>query len=275
MTRESILQSYREKIAGGHPILGAGAGCGLSATAAEQGGADFISIYTTAMYRMEGLPTILAWLPYGNVNDEMRALSRKILPLIHSTPCIAGLGAHDPRLDLRALAEEFAGLGYAGINNEPFANMYGGLFYELLNRSGLGLEREAALMQAARGSGLIAMAWAASETDAVTLAQAGADIIGVLFPIDETGEDPAEYWARCLETGRNTVAAAKRDSADVITVIHGGPLATPERIQEGLYRTGADGYAGGSNLEKAPAVKGIRDAVHELSDLRLRETTNG
>lgn len=269
VSRETLLLRLREKVHSKTPIFGYGAGSGLSALAAEQAGVDYISLYTTAMYRMDGLPTILAWMPYGNVNEDMAALAGKVLPLVKHTPCMAGLGPHDPRLDLRRLVDRFADMGFSGINNEPFSSMYGGLFYDLLNRAGLGIEREVRLMEAARERGLFTAAWTAAPGEAAAFAQAGVDLVGALLPIDEDGEDPNEYWDRCVSSAAETIRAARRSRPDILTVIHGGPLNTSVRIQEALSRTGADGYASGSNMEKAPAVRAIQAAIDELKGLAL------
>ena len=267
--RETILQQFKKKKACKKPLIGYGAGSGLSAKTAESCGVDYISIYTTAKYRMEGLPTILAWMPYGDVNQEMLSLSQQILPLIDSTPCFAGLGPHDPRVELPRLVDSFADLGYSGINNEPFSSMYGSTFTELLNRVGLGLDREAALIEVARQRDLFTTAWASSEQEATIFAQAGADLIGALLPIALPGEHPDEYFYRCMEAASDTVRAARAVRPDILTVIHGGSLKTPMQIQEGLLRTGADGYASGSNIERIPSELGIQTALKDLDGLYL------
>lgn len=267
--RDQILSRLREKNHIGKPVLGYGAGSGLSALSAEQAGVDYITLYTTAMYRMEGLPTILAWMPYGNVNDDLEKLAERVLPLIRHTPCVAGLGPHDPRIDLDRLVDRFAAMGFSGINNEPFCSMYGGLFHDLLNRSGLGIDREIQLMVTAHDRGLFTTAWAASPWEATAFAQAGTDLIGALLPIDEAGEGPAEYWERCITAAAEIVSTAKAVRPEILTVIHGGPLNTSVRIQEAIRRTGADGYASGSNVEKTPAAQAIQTAVSELQELDL------
>lgn len=127
-TRQEVLDRLRKQIQQGHSILMFGAGTGLTAKCAEKGGADLIGIYSTAIFRMHGQPSILAWLPYGDCNKHTFDMAKSILPVVKSTPCIAGIGAHDPSVDFDSIIKRLEDCGFSGVNNEPFSGLYGKYF---------------------------------------------------------------------------------------------------------------------------------------------------
>lgn len=268
--REKLLDALHERAARGEALLAFGAGSGLSARSAEAGGADYISIYTAAARRMEGLPSLLAWLPYGDVNKEMRALGRSVLPLVDRTPCVAGLGVHDPRIDIPALIGEFAALGFSGVSNEPFCSTYGAEFRALLDRAGMGTARELALIACARERNVFSAAWAADAEEAEAFARAGADVVGLLagFP-REAGESAAAHFERVLRLLRGMTETVRRVSPDALVLVHGGVLDTPEAVEKALRATGADGCATGSGGERIPAERAIRSIAEDYRRLRL------
>ncbi|MFI5255609.1 MAG: phosphoenolpyruvate hydrolase family protein, partial [Candidatus Limnocylindrales bacterium] len=141
-TRPEVQARLRAELDAGRPILMFGAGTGLTARCAELGGADLIGIYSTAFARMSGQPSLLGWLPYADVNEEVLRRTRDILPAVRSTPSIAGVGAHDPGRQHGLLVDDLARLGYSGITNEPFCGLYGPEFGAQLEAAGLGFSRE-------------------------------------------------------------------------------------------------------------------------------------
>ena len=270
--REEILAKLRSRAESGCALLAFGAGSGLSARSAEAGGADYISIYTAAARRMEGLPSLLAWLPYGDVNEEMRALGRKILPLVNHTPCVAGLGVHDPRISIPVLVNEFICMGFSGVSNEPFCSTYGAEMRALLDRAGMGTARELALIRCARERNVFSAAWAADAAEAEAFAEAGADVVGLLagFP-REAGESAADHFDRVLRLLRGMTEAVRRASPEALVLVHGGVLDTPEAVEKALRATGADGCATGSGGERIPAETAIRSIAEQYRGLK----TNG
>ncbi len=269
MERQMVLAALRTKMDKGEAVLAFGAGSGLSAKCAEAGGADYISIYTTAFCRMEGLPSVLAWLPYGNVNQDMRETAPKILPLIKRTPCFAGLGVHDPRIDIADLVDEFAEMGFSGISNEPFCSMYGPQICNLLNREGLGLDRELELIRVAREKGLVAAAWAAGPEEAEHFVEAGADIIGVLAGLEkEPDEDGEAFLDRVYRFVKEVGQAARAKNSQVIVLAHGGPINNVERAQQAILKAGVDGYATGSSGERIPAENALLNITRAYARMK-------
>jgi predicted TIM-barrel enzyme len=269
--RAAILTALRRRIAAGEAVLAFGAGSGMSAKCAEKGGADYISVYTTAFCRMEGVPSALAWLPYGNVNEEMRTASKKILPLVKNTPCVAGLGVHDPRIEISELIDEFASMGYSGVSNEPFCSMYGPSLCALLNREGIGFDRELELMRIAGEKDLFTAAWAADPMEAERFADAGVDVIGVLAGLEkEPGEDAETHLSRVLRFVAEVTAAARRRRPDVIVLAHGGPINNVTAAQRAILEAGVDGYATGSSGERVPAEEAITEITRSYARMRLR-----
>lgn len=268
--RNVIVTALRKKIAGGQAILAFGAGCGMTARSAERGGADYISIYTTAFRRVEGLPAPLAWLPYGDVNEEMRVYAPGILSLIRSTPCIAGLGVHDPRICIEDLIREFTAMGFSGVSNEPFCSMYGAELCTLLERCGIGFFRELELIQTARKLDVFTAAWAANTEEAVRLAAAGADVIGVLAGLpEEKGEDGESYLVRVIRHVADVVRAAKQENPEVIALVHGGPIVDVATARRAIRESGADGCATGSGGERIPAENAITSVCMDYKNISL------
>lgn len=270
MTREAVLAALRRQLDEGKPILAFGAGSGMTARCAEAGGADYISIYTTAFNRCDGLPSVLAWLPYGDVNEEMRTRATKILPLIRHTPCVAGLGVHDPRIDIPTLLDEFTAMGFSGVSNEPFCSMYGSEIQALLNREGLGIDRELELMTCAREQGLFTAAWVADAAEAARFADAGCDVVGVLAGLPALPiERHEDYMARVYRHLSDAVRAAKAARPQVIALVHGGPLNDVETCQRAIKESGADGCATGSGGERIPAEAAVTEITRRYKDMAL------
>lgn len=275
MAREEILSQLWRRIAQRKSIVAFGAGCGMTARSAEVGHADYISIYTAAARRIAGVPSLLAWLPYGDVNQEMRNLSREILPLIHQTPCVAGVGVHDPRISIPELIDEFIAMGYSGISNEPFCSTYGPEFCRLLDHAGMGFSREVELIRTARAKNVFTAAWAADTEQAMALADVGADVIGILAGLSRLpGENDPEYFSRVLIHVTQVNRAVRIRYPDTITLVHGGPICDVERTRLAQMETGVDGCATGSGGERIPAEQAIEEITktyRELSVVPQRE----
>ncbi len=267
---DEILGSFREKIAAGNAMLGFGAGCGMTAKAAEKGGADFISIYGAAFSRIDGVPSFLAWLPYENCNEQMRINAPKILPLIKNTPVIAGLGAHDPRINLEKLVEEFAEMGFNGVSNEPFCSTYGREFADMLKQAGIGFNREIELLSCAKKQGMITLGWAADMDDVKALVEIGTDIIGLLAGGTRLpDEDEESYVKRMIGQVAEENAYVKSVSKETITLVHGGPVNNVEMSRRAIAESGVDGVATGSGGERIPSEKVIQTICREYKNITL------
>ena len=271
-SRSDIHARLRAQVDAGRPVLLFGAGIGLTARCAELGGADLIGVYSTAFHRMAGRPSLFGWLPYGDVNAELVERSREIVPVVRATPCIAGVGAHDPRLLVDLLFEELVGLGFSGITNEPFVGMYGPAFADQLEAAGIGFSREVELIARARAADLFTVAWAFSPDEARRMAEAGADVIGAMVGVTAGGITGAHgslglEEATALVQGICEAAHAVRP--DVIVLTHGGPFADPETAAYSIANSDAVGYAAGSSGERVPTELAIVAITRAYKEIRL------
>lgn len=249
------------------PVIAVGVGCGLTAAGAVAGGADLLACYSTAVYRAKGLPSALAFLPYDNPNDLVAEVLPDVVAVAKGTPVVAGVGAHDPRIDLarhlRALAEQ----GVSGVTNEPFIGIYDGDLRVQLEAAGLGYERELALATAASRAGMLTIGWAWNEDEAARMAATGASHVGLMLGITaggRLGSTAAVSLDDAVERLAVMVSAARQENPDVVTLIHGGPLHSPHTVSRALQACRADGYLGGSSLERQPVLDGLSAAVRSF-----------
>lgn len=273
VARAQILERLRAQLDNGRPVIMFGAGIGLTAKCAERGGADLIGVYSTAIFRMRGLPTVLAWLPYGDANDHLFAMAREILPAIKDVPCIAGVGAHHPALDFDDLFERVVAMGFSGLNNEPFCGLYGEFFAGQLEQAGVGFSREVELIARARDKDLFTVAWAMTPDEAKRLAEAGADVVGVMIGVTTGGLSGAAETASLAQAARDARAmaeAAKGVNPDIIVLTHGGPFNDVETAQYSIAHAGADGYACGSSGERIPTERAVTEITRQYKAMRLR-----
>jgi predicted TIM-barrel enzyme len=163
--RSEILDRLRDQVNKNQALLMFGAGTGLTAKCADLGGADLVAVYSTAIWRMMGLPTLLAWMPYEDCNARVIEMAREILPVVKQAPCIAGIGAHNPAVNLDKMVDEMMALGFSGITNEPFAGLYGEFFARQLESAGIGFSREVMLIKTAHQKDIFTVAWAFNESD--------------------------------------------------------------------------------------------------------------
>lgn len=270
--RRQLLNALGERIESGLAILAAGCSAGIVARAAEDAGADLIVVYSTGRSRLMGLPT---WR-MGDSNAETLKMADEILNVVERTPVIGGVEANDPtRRDLRRLVSEFEAAGYAGVINFPtLTNMP-----DQRRRAemvGYGFEREAELVTLASTAGLFTMAYVASVEDAATMAAAGADCLvthsgpttgGSLGYRDERSIDEISAEAQRM------MEAAVAVKPDVIPLLHGGRLATPDDVRAALALTSAVGYVGASSIERIPIERAVQDAVRSFRELPTNRRT--
>jgi predicted TIM-barrel enzyme len=267
MNHAEMLAPLLARRAAGDAIVVAGVGSGITADAARAGGADLLATYGTAVYRILGVPTVLAFLPY----DDANKLTLELLPVVveraQGLPVIGGLGAHDPRRSLASLVGAAQDAGAAGVTNEPFAGIYGPTFRAELEATGYGFSRELAMLELATRRGMMTLGWAFDPDEARRMAGAGVDIVGTMTGI--TGAGPQD---RAMDEFGAMVRAARDENPATIVLLHGGPLSSPESVAKALAATGADGYATGSSAERGPVFAGVRDAVAAFR--RLRTTSS-
>jgi predicted TIM-barrel enzyme len=257
----------------GHPVIMAGIGSGLTARGAVAGGADLLAVYNTAVYRIQGLPTALAFLPYDDANELTLSTAPEVMANAGDTPVLLGFGAHDPRKPVPMLVQHAERLGAAGVTNEPFLGLCG---YELrvqLENAGIGFVRELELVQYAVSQGMLALGWVFSVEEAEEMVKAGAQIIGAMAGGITAGGSAGGVQTssidQAVEQVGAVVEAVKTIRKDILVLGHGGPLADPESVSEVLRRTGADGYATGSSGERVPVVSGVTDAIRQFKSIDM------
>lgn len=272
-TRSQVIERLRQQIDKGRPLLMFGAGIGLTAKCAEQGGADLIGVYSTGRFRMMGLPSLMAWLPYGDANQHLLEMAREILPVVKETPCIAGIGAHNPQLDLGALLEQVREMGFAGVTNEPFVGIYGREFADQLESAGIGFSREVGLIKAAREKDIFTAAWVFTPEEARAMARAGADVIGAMIGVTIGGMSGASQ-SISLEAAsqqvKDILQAAREVNPEVIVLTHGGPFKDVDTAEYSIIFSGADGYAAGSSGERIPTETSVVALTRQYKEMRLR-----
>ena len=266
MTRDEILRNLHARRATGSAIVLAGVGSGITAAAAVAGGADVLATYGTAAYRILGVPTALAFLPYDDANALTLDLVPQIVERAADVPVIAGLGAHDPRRSVRWLVKAAAERGALGITNEPFVGIYGPALRGELEAAGYGFGREVALLKAAAEARLLTLGWAFDDEEVRRLVGAGVDVIGAMAGITGSAGS-ADDDVRRLS---GMVNAARHARSDALVLIHGGPLGSPAAVGAALLATGADGYATGSSAERTPVFNAVRDTIRAFRELPTR-----
>ena len=267
-----VLERLYRQIEAKKPLLMFGAGIGLTAKCAELGGADLIAVYSTAIYRMMGQHTLMAFLPYSNANEHVAKMACEILPAVKKAPCIVGIGAHDPSLNQEVFMDEMMTLGFSGVTNEPFAGIYGSEFAAQLESAGLGFSKEAEMIALAHSKDIFTFGWAFNPEEAGKMAEAGADVVGALVGVTAGGLSGAKD-SLTLENATEAIEAmcqaAKEVNPDVIVFTHGGPFKDPQTAEYSILHSGAVGYAAGSSGERLPTENAIIAVTKSYKNMKL------
>ena len=255
-TRRQILERFHGMIERREPIVGGGAGTGLSAKCEEDGGIDLIVIYNSGRYRMAGRGSLAGLLAYGNANEIVVDMAREVLPVVKHTPVLAGVNGTDPFYRPEVFLPELARLGFAGVQNFPTVGLIDGVFRQNLEETGMSYALEVAMIAEASSLDLLTTPYVFSEADAVAMTEAGADIIVCHMGLTTGGSIGAETALTlddCVERIDAWADAARSVRPDVIVLCHGGPIATPDDATYVLQRC-ADihGFYGASSMERLP-----------------------
>lgn len=270
--RSEVVDRLRTQVKNGQALLMFGAGTGLTAKCADLGGADLVAVYSTAKYRMMGLPTLLAWMPYEDCNTCVRQMAREIIPVVKKAPCIAGLGAHNPAVNLEQIIDEMMTMGFSGITNEPFAGLYGEQFAKQLEDAGIGFSREVELIKTAHKKDVFTVAWAFNEDEARIMAEAGADVIGAIIGVTSgglTGAKEVMTLDKATAEVQKICLAARSITPEVFILTHGGPFADVATAQFSIANSDADGYASGSSGERMPTESAIIAITKEYKTIKV------
>jgi predicted TIM-barrel enzyme len=272
-TREQILECFRQKIAQGRPIIGGGAGTGLSAKCAEAGGIDLIIIYNSGRYRMAGRGSLAGLMPYGDANAVVMEMAREVLPVVERTPVLAGVCGTDPFRVMSRFLLEVQAAGFAGVQNFPTVGLIDGEFRRGLEETGMSYAKEVAMIAQAHAMGLLTCPYVHNETEARAMAEAGADVLVPHVGLTTKGMIGARSAATLEEAAGRVQAmadAAKAVRPDLIVLCHGGPIAEPDDVAEIFRRTrGIAGFFGASSIERLPTEPAITAQVQAFSLLRL------
>lgn len=275
-SRESILKRLRKKVTAGHPIIGGGAGTGLSAKCEEAGGIDLIVIYNSGRYRMAGRGSLSGLMPYGNANEIVKDLGREVLPVVEKTPVLAGVCGTDPFLIRDLFLKELQAMGFAGIQNFPTVGLIDGQFRANLEETGMGFELEIDCIKTAHDLDLLTTPYAFDAEQAQKLTAAGADIVVAHMGLTSGGTIGATTGKTLddsVEVIRSMVDAAKSEREDVLLLCHGGPIAMPDDAQYIFdHVEGIDGFYGASSMERLPTEIAMTAQVRQFGDLRLPQT---
>lgn len=273
-TRAAILARLRAKVAAGQPIIGGGAGTGLSAKMSEAGGIDLLVIYNSGRFRMAGRGSLAGMLPYGDANAIVLDMAREVLPVVRQTPVLAGVCGTDPFRQMPVFLREVEALGFAGVQNFPTVGLLDGLFRQNLEETGMGFGLEVDLIRLAHERGLLTTPYCFNPDEARAMAEAGADILIPHLGLTTKGTIGAQSAVTLAEAPARVQAmcdAARRVRPDLLVLCHGGPIAEPADAQYVLDRTeGVVGFYGASSMERLPVEPAIRDRVAEFTRLRFR-----
>jgi predicted TIM-barrel enzyme len=272
-SRTSILKRFRAQIARGEPIIGGGAGTGISAKSEEAGGIDLLIVYNSGRYRMAGRGSTAGLMPYGNANQIVKEMAFEILPVVKRTPVLAGVCGTDPFMIPRLFLRELAELGYAGIQNFPTVGLIEGELRATLEETGMGFGLEVDVTRMAHELDLLTTPYAFTPDEAVAMTKAGADIVVAHMGCTSGGTIGAKSVktpASCVKLVQAIVDAAKRTRKDVICLCHGGPIAMPEDAQYVIDRVeGLDGFYGASSTERLPTEVAIKAQIEAFKAIRL------
>ncbi|WP_042818617.1 phosphoenolpyruvate hydrolase family protein [Yersinia wautersii] len=269
--RQAILAKFREMIARREPIIGGGAGTGLSAKCEEAGGIDLIVIYNSGRYRMAGRGSLAGLLAYGNANDIVVDMAKEVLPVVKNTPVLAGVNGTDPFCQFDHFLDHLKALGFSGVQNFPTVGLIDGNFRANLEETGMGYGLEVEMIRLAHQKDLLTTPYVFSAEDAIAMTQAGADIIVPHMGLTtggNIGADTALKLADCVPLINDWAAAAKSVREDVIVLCHGGPISTPEDAQYIMdHCPQCDGFYGASSMERLPTEIALTDTTQKFKNI--------
>ena len=273
-SREQTLARLRQRIDAGVPIIGGGAGTGISAKFEEAGGIDLIVIYNSGRFRMAGRGSLAGLMPYGDANEIVMEMAGEVLPVVNDTPVLAGVCASDPFRLMDRFLDDVKKVGFSGVQNFPTVGLIDGQFRANLEETGMGFDKEVKLIRLARDRDLLTTPYVFDVDQAQQMVAAGADVLVAHMGLTTKGTIGAHTGRSLEECVRDVQAiadAARSSRAEVIILCHGGPIATPEDAQFVLARThGVHGFYGASSMERLPLERAITEQVQAFKGIRFR-----
>ncbi|GAB3670021.1 phosphoenolpyruvate hydrolase family protein [Halopiger thermotolerans] len=273
--RDESVRRLEETVSNGEPIIGAGAGTGMSAKFAERGGVDLLIIYNSGRYRMNGRGSLAGLLPYGDANEIVVDMGRQVLPVVEDTPVLAGVNGTDPFRQMDVFIEDLKRRGFSGVQNFPTVGLIDedSQFRQNLEETGMGYDKEVEMIQEAAEQDMLTCPYVFTEEQAREMTEAGADVIVSHMGLTTSGDIGAET-ALDLDAAAERVQAhhdaAKEVNEDVLVICHGGPIAWPDDAEYVLNNTeGVVGFFGASSLERLPTEEAIENQAAEFKSIEF------
>ena len=271
MSRQEILDRFRTQVAQGQPIIGGGAGTGITAKSAEAGGIDLLVIYNSGRFRMAGRGSLSGLLAYGDANAIVMEMANEVLPVVKRTPVLAGVNGTDPFRVMGHFLRQVKEIGFAGVQNFPTVGLIDGVFRANLEETGMGYGHEIDMIRQARELDLLTSPYVFDEDQARDMARAGADILVPHMGLTTSGTIGAKTALTLEEAAVKVQAladAAKSVNPDILCLCHGGPIAHPGDAQYILDNTeGIVGFYGASSIERFPTETGIREQTEQFKSI--------
>jgi predicted TIM-barrel enzyme len=272
ISRDDCLKRLRAQIAAGRPIIGGGAGVGLSAKCAEAGGIDLIILYNSGRFRMAGRGSLSGLMPYGDANQIVMEMACEVLPIVKNTPVLAGVCGTDPFRDMRRFLREVKEAGFSGVQNFPTVGLIDGLFRQNLEETDMGYDKEVEMIRLARELDLLTCPYVFTPDEARRMAKAGADLLIPHMGLTTKGSIGAKTAMTMPEAAKRVQELADAGwevNPDVLVLCHGGPIAEPEDAAFVLKEThGVAGFFGASSIERLPTETAITECTRRFKDLR-------
>ena len=272
-TREEILTRLRQRVADGVPIIGAGAGTGISAKLEEAGGVDLIVIYNSGRFRMAGRGSLAGMMPYGDANAIVMDMAGEVLTVVEDTPVLAGVCGTDPFRHMDVFLKQVEEIGFSGVQNFPTVGLIDGVFRQNLEETGMGFGLEVEMVRMAAEMGLLTTPYAFQPVEGARMAEAGADIVVAHMGLTTKGAIGATTSLTLDESTDRVQAisdAARAINSEIIVLCHGGPISMPEDAEYVLQQTdGVDGFYGASSMERLPVETAMVDHIRKFKQIRF------
>lgn len=271
--RNEVLRRLREQIKNNRPIIGAGAGTGISAVCAEKGGVDLIIIYNSGRFRMNGRGSLAGLMPYGDANAIVVDMAKEVLTIVKNTPVLAGVCGTDPYRDMDIFLRNLKDLGFSGVQNFPTVGLCDGMFRQNLEETGMGYYLEVEMIRKAHELDMVTTPYVFNTDEAIEMTKAGADVLVAHMGLTTKGAIGAytsKTLEQCVKDIQDIHDAAKKINPDVIVICHGGPISEPKDAEFIFKNTkGIAGFFGASSIERLPTEIAITKQVIDFKNLKI------
>lgn len=271
MTRQEIINKFKEDVKNGKILVGVGAGTGITAKSSEAGGADMLIIYNSGRYRMAGRGSLAGLLSYGDANQIVVDMGAEVLPVVKDTPVLAGVCGTDPFRVMDVFLKQLKEQGFSGVQNFPTVGLIDGVFRQNLEETGMGYDLEVEMIRKAHELDMLTTPYVFDPEQARAMAKAGADILVAHMGLTTKGTIGAKTALSlddCVEKIKAIIKAGKEVNPDIMVICHGGPIAEPEDAAYVIENVeGIDGFFGASSIERFAAEKGIREQTASFKSI--------